>query len=89
MVVIRDQFATLDDQQQALSVAAPRTRRRAAPRWRCGSAWPGWPPPYSLLAASAIALHRMVVRPVKRLADAVGRLRAGDLSARVPERGVG
>ena len=30
----------------------------------------------------------MVVRPVKRLADAVGRLRGGDLSARVPERGL-
>ena len=40
-----------------------------------------------LLAGSAIGLHRMVVRPGQALAHAVGRLRGGDLSARVPERG--
>ena len=55
----------------------PRVRRGRP--GRRGASAPAW----------AIGLHRMVVRPVQRLAEATGRLRGGDLSARVPERGTG
>ena len=88
VVLIRDQFEKLDDQQQALSVL----RRNQAARSAALALWfgvAGLAAAVLLLAGSAIGLHRTVVRPVKRLAGAVGRLRAGDLSARVPERGVG
>jgi PAS domain S-box-containing protein len=88
VVLIRDQFEKLDDQQQALSVL----RRAQAAHSAALALWfgvAGLAAAVLLLAASAIGLHRTVVRPVKRLAGAAGRLRAGDLSARVPERGVG
>jgi PAS domain S-box-containing protein len=88
VVVIRDQFAALDRQQQALSVV----RRAGAARSAALALWfgvAGLVAAVLLLAGWAIGLHRMVVRPVKRLADAVGRLRGGDLAARVPERGTG
>ena len=86
VVLIRDQFAALDHQQQALSVV----RRNGAAHSAELALWfgvAGLVAAVLLLAGSAIGLHRMVVRPVKRLADAVGQLRGGDLSARVPERG--
>ncbi|MGH3120692.1 MAG: ATP-binding protein [Streptosporangiaceae bacterium] len=86
VVVIRDQFVALDRQQQALSSV----RRAGAGRNEAlalGFGVAGLAAAVLLLAGWAIALHRMVVRPVNRLADAAGRLRAGDLSARVPERG--
>ncbi|PZS38071.1 MAG: hypothetical protein DLM62_15745, partial [Pseudonocardiales bacterium] len=88
VVVIRDQFAALDRQQLALSVV----RRAGAAHSVVLALWfgvAGLVAALLLLAGGAIVLHRMVVRPVKRLADAVGRLRGGDLSARVPERGTG
>ena len=74
VVVIRDQFEALDDQQQALSVL----RRAQAARSAALALWfgvAGLVAAVLLLAGSAIALHRTVVRPVKRLAGAVGRLR--------------
>jgi PAS domain S-box-containing protein len=86
VVAIRDQFAALDRQQQALSVV----RRAGAAHNEAlalGFGVAGLAAAVLLLAGSAIGLHRMVVRPVNRLADAVGRLRGGDLSARVPGRG--
>jgi PAS domain S-box-containing protein len=86
VVLIRDQFAALNDQQQALSMV----RRNEAAHSAALALWfgvAGLAAAVFLLAGWTIALHRMVVRPVKRLADAVGRLRGGDLSARVPERG--
>ena len=88
VAVIRNQFEKLDDQQQDLSVV----RRAQAARSAVLALWfgvAGLAAAVLLLAASAIGLHQTVVRPVKRLAGAVGRLRGGDLSARVPERGVG
>jgi PAS domain S-box-containing protein len=88
VVVIRDQFAALDRQQQALSVV----RRAGAAHSAALALWfgvAGLVAAVLLLAGWAIGLHRMVVRPVKRLAEAAGRLRGGDLSARVPERGTG
>ena len=87
VVMIRDQFVALDRQQQALSSA----RRAGAARNEAlalGFGVAGLAAAVLLLAGWAVALHREVVRPVKRLADAVGRLHAGDLSARVPERGI-
>ncbi len=42
-----------------------------------------------LIAAFAGYLHRSIVRPVRRAAAMAGRLAEGDLSARVPEGGVG
>ena len=86
VVLIRDQFAALDRQQQALSIV----RRDEAAHSAALALWfgvAGLVAAVLLLAGSAIGLHRMVVRPVKLLAHAVGRLRGGDLSARVPERG--
>jgi PAS domain S-box-containing protein len=86
VVLIRDQFAALDRQQQALSIV----RRDEAGHSAALALWfgvAGLVAAVLLLAGSAIGLHRMVVRPVKLLAHAVGRLRGGDLSARVPERG--
>ncbi|MCW2905689.1 MAG: multi-sensor signal transduction histidine kinase, partial [Actinomycetia bacterium] len=88
VVVIRDQFAALDRQQQALSAV----RRAGAAHSAALALWfgvAGLVAAVLLLTGWAIGLHRMVVRPVKRLAEAVGRLRGGDLSARVPERGTG
>jgi PAS domain S-box-containing protein len=88
VVVIRDQFAALDRQQQALSTV----RRAEAAHSAALALWfgvAGLAAAVLLLAGWTIAQHRTVVRPVKRLAGAVGRLRGGDLSARVPERGVG
>ena len=85
VVLIRDQFAALDRQQQALSTV----RRADAAHSAALALWfgvAGLVAAVLLLAGSAIGLNRMVVRPVKRLAHAVGRLRGGDLSARVPER---
>ena len=86
VVLIRDQFAALDRQQQALSTV----RRADAAHSAALALWvgvAGLVAAVLLLAGSAIGLNRMVVRPVKRLAHAAGRLRGGDLSARVPERG--
>ena len=86
VVLIRDQFAALDRQQQSLSIV----RRDEAAHSAALALWfgvAGLVAAVLLLAGSAIGLHRMVVRPVKLLAHAVGRLREGDLSARVPERG--
>jgi PAS domain S-box-containing protein len=88
VVLIRDQFEKLDDQQQALSVL----RRSQAARSAALALWfgvAGLAAAVLLLTGWTIALHRTVVRPVQRLAGAAGRLRGGDLSARVPERGVG
>jgi PAS domain S-box-containing protein len=86
VVVIRDQFAALDRRQQELSsVRRVGAEHNAALALGFGVA--GLVAAVLLLAAWAIGLHRMVVRPVKRLAEAAGRLRGGDLSARVPERG--
>jgi PAS domain S-box-containing protein len=88
VVVIRDQFAALDSQQQDLStVRRAEAAHSAALALVFGVA--GLAAAVLLLAGSAIGLHWTVVRPVKRLAGAVGRLRRGDLSARVPERGLG
>ncbi len=86
VVVIRDQFVALDRQQQAMSSV----RRAGAGHNEAlalGFGVAGLAAAVLLLVGWAIGLHQMVVRPVNRLADAVGRLRAGDLSARVPERG--
>jgi PAS domain S-box-containing protein len=86
VVLIRDRFAALDRQQQALSAV----RRAGAGHNEAlafGFGVAGLVTTVLLLAGWAIGLHRMVVRPVNRLADAVGRLRRGDLTARVPERG--
>ena len=86
VVVIRGQFVALDREQQAQS----RVRRAEAAHAEAlalGFGVAGLIAALLLLAGWAVALHRTVVRPVQRLADALGRLRAGDLSARVPERG--
>jgi len=86
VVRIRDQFVALDHQQEQLSsVRHAGAQHNAALALWFGVA--GLVAAVALLVASAIALHRMVVRPVQRLATAAGRLRQGDLSARVPERG--
>jgi PAS domain S-box-containing protein len=86
VVLIRDQFAALDRQQQALSTVR-RAEAAHSAALALGFGVAGLVAAVLLLTGSAISLHRMVVRPVKRLAGAVGRLRGGDLSARVPERG--
>lgn len=83
---LRQQFRALDRQQRVLS-AQQHTATEATGRltffFSTGSL---------LLAAVvitglAVGLRRNVVVPVNRLADAVGRLRRGDLSARVEARG--
>ena len=88
VVVIRGQFVALDREQQALS-SVRRAEAAHAGALAIGFGVAGLVTAVLLLAGWALALHRTVVRPVKRLADAAGRLRAGDLSARVPERGPG
>jgi PAS domain S-box-containing protein len=87
VVAIRKQFVALGRQQRALS----RLRRAQAAHSEAlalGFGVAGLLTAVLLLIGWAVALHRTVVRPVQRLAGAVGRLRAGDLSARVPERGI-
>jgi PAS domain S-box-containing protein len=87
VVRIRNQFVALDRQQQVMSrVRWAGAQHNAALGLGFGLA--GLVGALLLLVAGAIALHWTVVGPVKRLADATGRLRAGDLSARVPERGL-
>jgi len=87
VVMIRNQFRRLDRQQQELSsVRRAGAQHNAALGLGFGLA--GLIGALLLLVAGTVALHRTVVRPVKRLADAVGRLWAGDLAARVPERGM-
>ncbi len=86
VVLIRDQFAALDRQQQALSTVRRAEAARSA-ALALGFGVAGLLAAVLLLTGSAIGLQRMVVRPVQRLAVAAGRLRGGDLSARVPERG--
>ncbi len=86
VVVIRDQFAALDRRQQALS-SVRRAGAEHNTALALGFGVAGLAAAVLLLVLWAIGLHRMVVRPVKRLAEAAGRLRGGDLSARVPERG--
>jgi PAS domain S-box-containing protein len=86
VVGIRNQFATLDRRQQELS----RLRRAGAAgnaTLALGFGVAGLVAAVILLVLGAVGLHRLVVRPVQRLAEAAGRLRGGDLSARVPERG--
>ena len=87
MAAIRGQFVALYRQQQALS-----SERRAgaahAEALALGFGVAGLIAALLLIAGWAAALHRTVVGPVRRLADAVGRLRGGDFSARVPERGM-
>jgi PAS domain S-box-containing protein len=84
--VLRRQFNALNSQQQVVSAqqrgASERTGRLTFILGVAGL----------LLAAVvitcvAVGLRRGVVTPVNRLAAAVGRLRRGDLSARVAERG--
>jgi PAS domain S-box-containing protein len=87
VVVLRHQFIALDRQQQALS-SVRRAGAAHAEALALGFGVAGLAAAVLLLAGWAVALNGAVVRPVKRLADAVGRLRAGDLSARVPERGM-
>jgi PAS domain S-box-containing protein len=86
VVMIRGQFAALDRDQQNLS-----TVRRAGAEHNAalalGFGVAGLAAAVLLLAAWAIGLHRTLVRPVQRLAEAMSRLRGGDLSARVSERG--
>jgi PAS domain S-box-containing protein len=86
VVMIRHQFVALDRQQQAQS-SVRRAGAAHSEALAFGFGVAGLVAAVLLLAGWAVALHRTVVRPVQRLADAVGRLRAGDLSARVPERG--
>lgn len=86
LVAIRRQFAALDRRQQVLAA-----QRRAKADHNATVALvfglAGLAASAILLVGGAIGLNRTVVRPVQRLAVAVGRLRRGDLSARVPERG--
>jgi PAS domain S-box-containing protein len=87
VAAIRGQFGALYRQQQALS-----SERRAgaahAEALALGFGVAGLIAALLLIAGWAAALHGTVVGPVRRLADAVGRLRGGDFSARVPERGM-
>ena len=86
IVKIRHQFSALERQQQELSsVRRAGAEHNAALALGFGVA--GLVVAIILLVLSAIGLHRVVVRPVQRLAEAAARLRGGDLSARVPERG--
>ena len=86
VVAIRRQFAALDLRQQALAAQ----RRAAADRsttLALAFGLAGLVAAAVVLVGGAIGLNRTVVRPVQGLAGAVGRLRRGDLAARVPERG--
>jgi CHASE3 domain sensor protein len=86
VVKIRNQFVALDRQHLELS-SVRRTRAQHDAALGLGFGLAGLIGAILVLVVWAVTLHRMVVRPLQRLAEAAGRLRGGDLSARVPERG--
>jgi PAS domain S-box-containing protein len=87
VTAIRGQFVALYREQQTLSNAR-RAGAAHAEALAIGFGVAGLIAALLLIAGWAVALHRTVVGPVQRLADALGRLRTGDFSARVPERGL-
>ncbi|HTT53319.1 MAG TPA: ATP-binding protein [Streptosporangiaceae bacterium] len=83
---ISRQFTVLNDQVVALT-AAQRSASGQTVTLTFVLGLAGFLLSVILIAMFAVALHRSVVLPVHRLAAAMGRLRRGDLSARVPVRG--
>jgi len=84
--VLRQQFNTLNRQQQAIS-AQQRSAAESTGRLTFVLGVVGLFLAAAVITAVALGLRRGVVVPVNRLAAAVGRLRRGDLSARVEARG--
>jgi PAS domain S-box-containing protein len=83
---LRRQFNALNRQQQVVS-AAQRSASESTGRLTFILGVVGLLLAAMVIIGVAIGLRRGVVAPVNRLAAAIGRLRGGDLSARVEERG--
>ena len=84
--VLRLQFGALDRQQQVLS-AQQRSAARSTGQLTFILGVAGLLLAAVVITGLSVGLRRGVVVPVNRLAAAVGRLRRGDLSARVEARG--
>ncbi len=83
---LRQQFSALDTQQGVLS-AQQRTASESTGQLTFILGVVGLLLAAAVITGLAVGLRRGVVVPVNRLAAAVGRLRRGDLSARVEARG--
>jgi signal transduction histidine kinase len=80
---LRDSFARLFSQEQALAVSREHSAESTSSR-AIAAGWAGLILLLLLAAAATWYLRRSVVRPVLTVADAAGRLAEGDMTARVP-----
>ena len=85
---MRTEFDRLLGTEQDLAAARQRGAEAAANRAVLAAVF-GLAGSILFVAAFAAYLHRVIVAPVRRVAAAASRLAAGDLGARVSERGVG
>jgi signal transduction histidine kinase len=85
---MRTEFDPLVASEHDLAVARQRGSEAAADRAVLASA-AGLVGSVLLVVAFAGYLHRVIVAPVRQVAAAAGRLAAGDLGTRLPERGIG
>ena len=88
VAVIRSQFAQLLDAEHRTALANDRAQSDAARRAYAG-AFVGIAASIALVALYAGYLSNAIVRPIRRAAGLAGRLAGGDLSARLPETGLG
>jgi signal transduction histidine kinase len=86
--VIRAHFAQLLQAERRTSAATARASARAAHRAYAGLVV-GIGASIALVALYAGYLTRAIVGPIRRAATLAGRIAAGDLTARLPETGVG
>jgi signal transduction histidine kinase/CHASE3 domain sensor protein len=85
---IRQEFDRLLTDERRVSVAAAEDSSDAATRAYVGAAV-GIGGSVALIAAYAGYVSRAIVRPTRRAAAMAGQLAGGDLTARLPETGVG
>jgi signal transduction histidine kinase len=86
--VIRGEFAQLLEAERRTSAATARASAAAAHRAYVGLVV-GVGASIALVALYAAYLMRAIVGPIRRAATVAGRIAGGDLSARLPESGVG
>src|SRR5690348_7721780 len=85
---IRAQFASFNAAQRRIT-AARRTPSQDLRHRMLGRAAAGALISAALLIALGLALHRLILVPIRRVAGAAGHLAEGDLQARVPDTGRG
>jgi PAS domain S-box-containing protein len=85
---IRHQFAAFNSAQQEVT-ATRRDQSQTLRHRMLAVAAAGVLISAALLIALGFALHRVILVPVRRVADAAGRVAEGDLQARVPDTGRG